>query len=384
MATYHCSVKVGSKGRAGVHAQYIAREGDYAAKEKEGRGKGGNGERPNHESETSSHGHAAYISREGKSSGKEDVEYTESGNMPKWAERNPNAFWAASDTFERANGSTYREIEVALPRELNKEERVELVRGFVKEHLGDKHPYSLAVHNPKAAIEKGEQPHAHIMFSERMRDGYQRDAKQFFSRYNGKSPEKGGCKKDSWGGDKQRLIALRESWAKHTNRALEKKNVEARVDHRSLKAQGIDRPPEKHLGPYTARRDEKVKELTQYRTATKEKVAAERDVSRIDIKTTLAQALRERENQSRESTPQKPSSGRLVGRQNSLSQVQKPEVKDKQIETPEKRGGRLVGGGQISRSTDIAAARDSRDTSVPKRVRDSGSTSKQREDERER
>ncbi|MGK3681372.1 MobA/MobL family protein, partial [Escherichia coli] len=40
---------------------------------------------------------------------------------------NPSHFWQAADQFERANGSTYRELEIALPRELTPEQRLELV-----------------------------------------------------------------------------------------------------------------------------------------------------------------------------------------------------------------------------------------------------------------
>ena len=33
MATYHCTVKSGGKGKGSAHADYIAREGRYAAVE---------------------------------------------------------------------------------------------------------------------------------------------------------------------------------------------------------------------------------------------------------------------------------------------------------------------------------------------------------------
>jgi hypothetical protein len=64
--------------------------------------------------------HADYISREGKYAREKDsdLEHKESGNMPAWAAHKPSEFWKA-DTFERANGCTYREIEIALPRERN-------------------------------------------------------------------------------------------------------------------------------------------------------------------------------------------------------------------------------------------------------------------------
>ena len=37
------------------------------------------------------------------------------------------------------NGSAYREIEVALPRELTHSQRLELVQEFIEQELGDKH-----------------------------------------------------------------------------------------------------------------------------------------------------------------------------------------------------------------------------------------------------
>ena len=35
---------------------------------------------------------------------------------PKWAEDDPQKYWAAADAHERANGRLYREVEFALPR----------------------------------------------------------------------------------------------------------------------------------------------------------------------------------------------------------------------------------------------------------------------------
>jgi hypothetical protein len=40
----------------------------------------------------------------------------------------------------------------------------------------------------------------------------------------------------------------REQWADHQNRALEAAGHEARVDHRTLEAQGVDRDPTRHMG----------------------------------------------------------------------------------------------------------------------------------------
>lgn len=269
MASYHCSVTVGGKGKAGPHAEYIARIGKYS-------------------------GSARF----------EDCEYTEHGNMPGWAVENPQYFWAAADEYERANGATYREILVALPRELNPGQRIELVRDFVLQEIGSSHAYSLAIHNPTAAIEGGEQPHAHIMYNERTLDGIERDPNEFFKRYNAKNPEKGGCKKDS-AGTPERLAATRERWANIQNEHLAKHGHDVKVDHRSYADQGIDRQPEKHLGSKGIRRlkDQDISALLELRIAQGEKERADQEVKSLIIDLSgdieAAKQAREREAQLR-------------------------------------------------------------------------------------
>ena len=212
MASYHCSVKVGGKGQASSHAAYIAREGSYAERD-----------------------------------GYEDLEATGHGNLPSWAEGEPSLFWSAADRHERANGATYREIEIALPRELNPAQRQELVLDFIRQEIGARHAHQWAIHNPGAALAGGEQPHAHLMYSERTVDGIERGAEQYFKRYNGTHPELGGCRKDS-AGTEERLLETRQRWAEVQNAHLQQHGHTARVDHRSLADQGIDRAPEQHLG----------------------------------------------------------------------------------------------------------------------------------------
>ena len=255
MPSYHCSVKTGGKGRAGKHSDYITRDGKYAPELTKGKSK------------------------------LEDLEHKASGNMPAWAAHDASIFWRAADEHERANGATYREIEVALPRELTPEQRRELVEDFVQKQIGERHPFTYAIHIPKAAIEKGEQPHAHIMYSERTLDGIARDPGQFFKRANSKAPEKGGCKKDS-AGTQERLLATRELWAEVQNQHLERAGVDARVSHLSLKAQGIDRQPEKHLGPVDARQVN-ASALLEHRAAERELDQVRREPA-IDVAAELA------------------------------------------------------------------------------------------------
>jgi len=176
--------------------------------------------------------------------------------MPRWAEENPHLFWQAADLYERKNGSTYREFEIALPRELSPEQRIELIQDFIDQEIGTKYPYQLAIHNPKA-MDGLEQPHAHLMFNERLQDEIERDPTQYFKRYNSKAPEKGGAKKDNTGKDYQtrqdEIKDLRQRWEDLSNQHLERAGLDTRIDMRSYKDQGIEKAPEKKLLPSQAK-----------------------------------------------------------------------------------------------------------------------------------
>ncbi|WP_181664854.1 MobA/MobL family protein, partial [Escherichia coli] len=74
----------------------------------------------------------------------------------------------------------------------------------------------------------GENPHCHLMISERINDGIERPAAQWFKRYNGKTPEKGGAQKTEALKPKAWLEQTREAWADHANRALERAGHDAR------------------------------------------------------------------------------------------------------------------------------------------------------------
>ena len=96
-------------------------------------------------------------------------------------------------------------------------------------------------------MDGGEQPHAHIMFSERLIDNVERDPDQYFKRHNSKNPEKGGAKKANTpkmsADRKAELKAMRDRWEKTCNSHLEKAGRYERISMKSLKEQGIDREP---------------------------------------------------------------------------------------------------------------------------------------------
>jgi hypothetical protein len=174
------------------------------------------------------------------------------GNMPSWALPDPLAFWQAADQYERANGSTYREMEIALPRELSTEQRRELVEDFVQQELGGRHAYCWAIHCPPAADGK-EQPHLHLMFSERLIDGIDRGPEQYFKRHNPRAPEKGGCQKGFGPRAGQTLTkaervaelkALRARWEAVCNAHLERAGARERIDMRCHAERGTGLEPE--------------------------------------------------------------------------------------------------------------------------------------------
>ncbi|WP_240877832.1 MobA/MobL family protein [Pseudomonas sp. TMW22089] len=223
MAIGRLSMKVGRVGKAGPHAAYIAREGKYAAR----------------------------LDRN------EKLEATESGNMPAWAQHCPQEFWNAADANERQNGTTYREMEIALPRELSPQQRVDLVHDFVRQEIGERHAYQWAIHSPKAA-DGNEQPHLHLMFSERQCDGFARDPEQYFKRYNSKNPAIGGARKGygpsagltlSAAERKAELRQLRYRWETSCNTHLQRAGSAERIDMRSHAERDTGLTPERKYLP---------------------------------------------------------------------------------------------------------------------------------------
>ena len=203
-----------------------------------------------------------YIEREGRyAEDAEELEHKEHGNMPEWAEDDPGEYWEAADEHERANGRLYSEVQFALPKELGEAERRELAGEFAERVCSrERLPYTLAIHRGGA---NGENPHAHLMFSERGNDGIERSGEQWFRRYNRQAPEMGGARKSRAAKAGDWLEKTRKAWEREANRALERAGRSERIDGRSLadlrdeaqragdlrRAAEFSREPNVHLGP---------------------------------------------------------------------------------------------------------------------------------------
>lgn len=193
---------------------------------------------------------AIYNMREGKYSKDEaEVLYKETGNLPKWTEGNHRTFWRAADNYERGGeryrGRAAKELQIALPRELSDEAKIKLAREYTRSIVGDNHAYAMAIHKGEKATEN---PHIHLLFSERRDDGIERTEQQYFKRANTKSPELGGVKKSRDIHAREWVSQQRKSWEVAANNALEREGYSARIDCRTLEAQGINREPSRHIG----------------------------------------------------------------------------------------------------------------------------------------
>jgi ATP-dependent exoDNAse (exonuclease V) alpha subunit len=148
--------------------------------------------------------------------------------------------WNSIEIIEKRKDSRLaREFVLALPRELTLEQQIALVRGWCEtEFISKGFVVDFAVHKSKLGLN----PHAHVLCTTRPVEG------EWF----GKKPSTAGHfnQRGVVGvNGKLELHAWRDSWANHENAALEKAGRPERVDHRSLKARGIDRIPEPKMGP---------------------------------------------------------------------------------------------------------------------------------------
>ena len=87
-------------------------------------------------------------------------------------------------------GVFYSELQFALPKELGEAERRELAGEFAERVCsGERLPYTLAIHRGGA---NGENPHAHLMFSERGNDGIERSGGAVVPALQPTGPGEGG------------------------------------------------------------------------------------------------------------------------------------------------------------------------------------------------
>ena len=150
--------------------------------------------------------------------------------------RERESLWNAVEAAEkRKDAQLTREIEFALPRELEQSQGIDLARDFVeREFVARGMIADLNVHWDVGA-DGGPKPHAHVMLTMRAVD------------------ENGfGAKVRAWNRT-DLLEHWRAAWGAHVNERLAELGVAARIDHRSLEEQGIALEPQPKIGPAAAR-----------------------------------------------------------------------------------------------------------------------------------
>ena len=170
-----------------------------------------------------------YCDREGRShdyTRKRGVAYLEivtPENAPQWAQDRAQLWNHAEAAEKRKNAVTAREWEIALPAELDPEDRKQLALSFAND-LVTKFGIvaDVAIHAPH---KDGDQRnhHAHILTTTRRieEDGFTVKTRELDDRRLGS----------------QNIIDMRAHWANMQNAALERSGATDRVDHRSLEAQ---------------------------------------------------------------------------------------------------------------------------------------------------
>ncbi len=191
------------------------------------------------------------------------------------------ALWTQVETEKRINSQLAREIEVALPIELTDAQRVELIHDYVNEQfVGQGMVADITLHDKRTG-----NAHAHVLLT--LRDV---------------GPEGFGAKRRDW--NNPALVSQwREAWATACNAALDQAGHAERIDHRSNKARGIEAPATVHQGRRTFANGEAWDARAEFNAWVRTQVALAKvrsNVQRVqsqivDVTTTLAQALSERE-----------------------------------------------------------------------------------------
>ena len=152
------------------------------------------------------------------------------------------------------NSQLAREIEIALPKELNREKQIELVREYIKDNFVDVGMCAdIALHDKNDG-----NPHAHILLTMRPLNEDTtwgaKSKKEYILDENGEKVKlKNGNYKTrkintTDQNEQDKAEEWRKAWADITNKYLKENSIQEKVDHRSYQRQGIEHIPTIHLG----------------------------------------------------------------------------------------------------------------------------------------
>ena len=163
--------------------------------------------------------------------------------------------WNSVEKIEKSkNSQLAREIEIALPKELDREKQIELVQEYVKENF-----VKVGMCADIALHDKNDRnPHAHILLTMRPLNEDKtwgaKSKKEYILDENGEKVKlKNGNYKTrkintvDWN-EQDKAEHWRKAWADIINKCLEENSIQDKVDHRSYQRQGTEQIPTIHLG----------------------------------------------------------------------------------------------------------------------------------------
>jgi ATP-dependent exoDNAse (exonuclease V) alpha subunit len=146
---------------------------------------------------------------------------------PSWVQDRQRLWNEVERAERRGDAQLSRELKLAIPIELDREQGRQLVRTYVQEQF-----VARGMVADVAFHWETKNPHAHIMLTMRAM-----------------TPDGLASKKNREWNTPELLQQWREQWAVQANRSLERAGHEQRIDHRSYAEQGLELLPQVHLGP---------------------------------------------------------------------------------------------------------------------------------------
>ena len=163
--------------------------------------------------------HIRYITR------KDALSAVRQARFPARTPREVADYLRACEDTDRKNARVLDKVMLALPRELNDEQRIGLVKNFAEHVTKGRAPWLAAFHMKG---KDARNPHCHLV----LRDRDPETNKRVIGTSEIGSTER-----------------LRQQWEDYANKALRDAGHKERIDRRSLEAQGIQREPTIHEGP---------------------------------------------------------------------------------------------------------------------------------------
>ncbi|MBX9909360.1 MAG: Ti-type conjugative transfer relaxase TraA [Beijerinckiaceae bacterium] len=181
------------------------------------------------------------------------------GSDAEWA-RDRATLWNAAEAAEtRKDARVAREFEIALPHELNAEERLEATRAFAQ-GLADRYGTAVdfAIHSPHGETDVRNH-HAHLLMTVRAvgsegfldKTSIERENKWLLSQ---------GLPTSS-----MQMREIRQSWEQVANERLAAAGLDVRIDHRSHQERGLEIEPTEHMGVFATQMERRGVEVSRTR-----------------------------------------------------------------------------------------------------------------------